>query len=177
MRRSPRRFVTALTVLASLILFIGSLVANEHVTAQGPTQDKQDCEDAKKHILELEETLQEQSATLGRLEQTADEIAAKLQKAIDTYKKWLKSTSYAILGETPREVILNKLAKASETLRVLRAAIEDTKQEIQKTKEEIDALLKRLGTRGAKTIPTPKPTPSPTPSPTPKSTGNQVGYH
>jgi len=177
MRRSPRRFVTALTVLASLILFIGSLVANEHVTAQGPTQDKQDCEDAKKHILELEETLQEQSATLGRLEQTADEIAAKLQKAIDTYKKWLKSTSYAILGETPREVILNKLAKASETLRVLRAAIEDTKQEIQKTKEEIDALLKRLGTCGAKTIPTPKPTPSPTPSPTPKSTGNQVGYH
>ena len=38
MRNRPRRFVTALTVLASLILFIGSRGINRHATAQTPTQ-------------------------------------------------------------------------------------------------------------------------------------------
>ena len=38
MRNRPRRFVTALTVLASLILFIGSRGISEHSTAQTPSQ-------------------------------------------------------------------------------------------------------------------------------------------
>jgi len=38
MRSRPRRFVTALTVFASLVLFIGSGGINEHSKAQNPTQ-------------------------------------------------------------------------------------------------------------------------------------------
>lgn len=37
MTNSRRSFVTALVILASLILFGGSLVTNEHAMAQNPT--------------------------------------------------------------------------------------------------------------------------------------------
>src|SRR5262249_13736661 len=53
----------------------------------------------------------------------------------------------------------------------LNGAIEEELDLVKSIKDEIDALLNKLGTCSAKT------TPTPTPSPTPNKPNNQVGYH
>ena len=176
MRNRRRSFVTALTILASLIFFIGSLVINEHATAQGGDKD---CEALKKEITDLQQTLVDLTTELNALQHELDAADQGWErwKNSPAVKKVLQSSAYS---EEYKGELLDAGAQWLNLRRALRKDIETNKASTQKLKDTIADLLNKLGDCGKRTTPTPRPTPAPTPTPTPspapKNTSNQVGY-
>jgi len=180
MRNSPRRFVIALTVLASLILFVGSLVLSEHAKAQNPkpttpadtSKDKQTCEGIKNQLKSLIESVEALTKELDRLRAELDKLDQSLQKyqeyvADNPIKVWLGDH----LGTTNSQATINKLNAAKEKLQNEIKLDEEVLPDIKKSIQEI---LDKIGPCDNKTTPTTKPPTPPVKSTTPVITLNGV---
>ena len=202
MRNNRRSFVTALMILASLILFVGSLVINERVGAQNPTPKEatsrgaeaqvtqgtdQDCEKIKQDIKELSDGLAELSADLARLNDKLDEVDKSTRKLEGDEKAWEQRYKNSLnpfmweIYEKGRGEFLDARAKLASLRRDLKKTIEDEQNTIQVIKDLIADDLNKLGNCGSKTLtPPPSPVPSPTRTSNPpenKNVGLLPGYH
>jgi uncharacterized coiled-coil protein SlyX len=204
MRNNRRGFVIALMILASLILFVGSLVISEHSMAQNPTPKAAtpdstaqkpegtdlDCEKIEQDIKGLSDALAELAADLARLNDKLDDVDKRTQKLEADEKTWqekyknsLNPAKYGLDYEYIRGTFLDARAKLANLRRDLKKAIEDEQDAIQAIKDVIADLLNKLGNCGAKTstsTPSPVPTPSPTPTSNPpenKRVALLPGYH
>jgi hypothetical protein len=154
--------VTLLSILAFTSVFAG------HAAAQTDA-NRQDCEEFKKQIAELQDELAKLAAQI----QSASSAVGILEKGITRLQEYLKSKSAWAKFVTDPEVLRGKLLEMQAERLRLKRQIEQDKDTIQAIKDLIADLLNKLGDCGKNapppnTQPTPTPTPSPnTPTPAP----------
>jgi prefoldin subunit 5 len=155
MQRSPRSFVTALAALASLILFIGSLVVSEHATAQNPKPttppDTQDCESAKAKLNGLLDLIDILQTEVRRLQATLDELDRKTQEFSEFRQGLIAKFGLAVddfLGITDSDKVIRDLKAAREKLR---KEIIDDEDLLRNLNQEIRDVVNKLGTCTGKT--------------------------
>ncbi len=186
MKNNGRGFVTALMILASLMLFGGSLVINQRVGAQDPTPKEatpsgagvqktqrtdQDCEKIRESLIHLNDALKElvsvEQDLIERLKiadakiRDLDKAWAETQKIID---KDFFGIAFISEFEGFRGRYLDDKANWANDRRLESNHMKENLDQIQEVQKEIADLLNKLGECGAKTA---KPPPQPLSPPGP----------
>jgi hypothetical protein len=130
---------------------------SDAATGQAVEGGKQDCEQIKQDIQDLQDALVALTAQLDATQKTLDMVAQDIQKAQGAIR-----LSQSVGNEAARGKALDALKKLMDTQRKLKNLIEDLQNLIMLTKERINDLLNALGACGPGKNASPQPKPSST---------------
>lgn len=136
-----------------------AMVFANHAVAQAKNQGtRQDCEQIKKDITDLQEQLPGATAKLVKLREELSDSDRRVQHINDILKKYLDDSSKSSLlsgsyREEVHERILEDLRKTAVVRRNFKKSIDDLELWIRTLNDLIADLLNKLGNCGSKTTP------------------------